>query len=82
MWVWMEKPEKETRTIQAYSELLDQDIVVISTRPFKKAQCRCPDSPDQRAGKDMIEMYAVKLSGRLPGLFNSFFVQRMVASSL
>ena len=38
----IEKAENETRTIQAYGELWDQDIVVISARPFKKAQCRCP----------------------------------------
>ena len=31
----IEKAEKETRTIQAYGELWDQDIVVISARPFK-----------------------------------------------
>ena len=38
----IEKAENETRTIQAYGELWDQDIVVISARPFKRLQCRCP----------------------------------------
>ena len=38
----IEKAENEARTIQAYGEFWDQDIVVISARPFKKAQCRCP----------------------------------------
>lgn len=32
----------ETRKIRAYGELWNQDIVVISARPFKRAQCRCP----------------------------------------
>ena len=38
----IEKAENETRTIQAYGELWDQDIVVISARPFKRLQCLCP----------------------------------------
>lgn len=38
----IEKAENKTRTIQAYGELWDQDIVVISARPFKRTQCRCP----------------------------------------
>ena len=38
----IEKAEKEARTIQVYGEFWDQDIVVITARPFKKAQCRCP----------------------------------------
>ena len=38
----IEKAVIEIREIQAYGEIWDQDIVVISARPFQRAQCRCP----------------------------------------
>lgn len=38
----IEKAENETRKIQAYGKIWDQEIVVISARPFKRSQCRCP----------------------------------------
>ena len=38
----IEKAKIETRKIQAYGEIWDQNIVVLSVRPFKRAQCTCP----------------------------------------
>ena len=38
----IEKAENETRMIHAYGEIWDQEIVVISARPFKRSQCLCP----------------------------------------
>ena len=38
----IEKAEIETRKIQAYGEIWDQNIFVVTARPFKRAQCCCP----------------------------------------
>ena len=38
----IEKAEIETRKIHAYGEIWDQDIVVVTARPFKRSKCCCP----------------------------------------
>ena len=40
--MYIENAQLETREIQAYGKIWDQDIVVVSARPFKRAQCHCP----------------------------------------
>ena len=38
----VENAKIENKKIQAYGEIWDQNIVVVSARPFKRAQCHCP----------------------------------------